>query len=102
MSRSITSPTTASTSTAAAGGSPLARRAEDPTITQKIGCAEVLTILENIRFLGYEVAMSRLVGAKPIIEIDKEVSETAARRGDTARRAGGIAVSRVAASSVTA
>jgi hypothetical protein len=25
-----------------------------------------------VRFLGYEVAMSRLIGAKPIIEIDKE------------------------------
>jgi transcriptional regulator with XRE-family HTH domain len=44
-------------------------------IAQKIGHSEVLTILENIRFLGYEVAMSRLVGGKPIIEIDKEASE---------------------------
>jgi len=41
-------------------------------VVQKIGYGEVLTILENIRFLGYEVAMSRLVGGKPIIEIDKE------------------------------
>jgi transcriptional regulator with XRE-family HTH domain len=41
-------------------------------VVQKIGFGEVLTILENIRFLGYEVAMSRLVGGKPIIEIDKE------------------------------
>ena len=32
-------------------------------------------MLENIRFLGYEVAMSRLVGAKPMIEIDKEPTE---------------------------
>jgi transcriptional regulator with XRE-family HTH domain len=41
---------------------------------QKLGGAEILTILENVRFLGYEVAMSRLVGvgAKPIIEIDKD------------------------------
>jgi transcriptional regulator with XRE-family HTH domain len=45
-------------------------------IAQKIGCAEVLTILENIRFLGYEVAMSRLVGGKPIIEIDRDFMET--------------------------
>ncbi len=44
-------------------------------LTAKIGCAEVLTILENVRFLGYEVAMSRIVGAKPIIEIDKEGAE---------------------------
>jgi transcriptional regulator with XRE-family HTH domain len=48
------------------------------SLVQKIGCAEVLTILENIRFLGYEVAMSRLVGAKPIIEIDKDGQEARA------------------------
>jgi transcriptional regulator with XRE-family HTH domain len=42
-------------------------------LAQKIGCSHVITILENIRFLGYEVAMSRLVGGKPIIEVDKEV-----------------------------
>ena len=46
------------------------------TIAQKIGCSEVLTMLENIRFLGYEVAMSRLVGGKPIIEIEKDVADT--------------------------
>jgi transcriptional regulator with XRE-family HTH domain len=44
-------------------------------IAQKIGNGEVLTLLENIRFLGYEVAMSRLVGGKPIIEIEKDVAE---------------------------
>jgi transcriptional regulator with XRE-family HTH domain len=46
-------------------------------LAQKIGGSEVLTILETVRFLGYEVAMSRLVGvgAKPIIEIDKEAPE---------------------------
>ena len=45
------------------------------SLAQKIGCSQVITILENIRFLGYEVAMSRLVGGKPIIEIDKEVGD---------------------------
>jgi transcriptional regulator with XRE-family HTH domain len=45
------------------------------TIAQKIGYAEVLTLLENIRFLGYEVAMSRLIGGKPVIEIEKEAAE---------------------------
>jgi transcriptional regulator with XRE-family HTH domain len=45
------------------------------SLVSKIGCPEVLTILENVRFLGYEVAMSRIVGAKPIIEIDKEAAE---------------------------
>jgi transcriptional regulator with XRE-family HTH domain len=45
------------------------------TLAQKVGCSQVVTILENIRFLGYEVAMSRLVGGKPIIEVDKEVGD---------------------------
>jgi transcriptional regulator with XRE-family HTH domain len=48
------------------------------SIVQKIGCSEVLTILENVRFLGYEVAMSRLVGAKPVIEIDKDGTDVRA------------------------
>jgi transcriptional regulator with XRE-family HTH domain len=42
------------------------------TVAEKIGYHEALTLLENIRFLGYEVAMSRLVGGKPSIEIEKE------------------------------
>jgi transcriptional regulator with XRE-family HTH domain len=41
-------------------------------IAQKLGASEVLTLLENIRFLGYDVAMSRLIGGKPIIEIDRD------------------------------
>jgi transcriptional regulator with XRE-family HTH domain len=45
------------------------------TIAQKIGCAEILTLLETIRFLGYDLAMTRLLSAKPIIEIDKDVSD---------------------------
>jgi transcriptional regulator with XRE-family HTH domain len=44
-------------------------------LSQKIGSAQVVTILENIRFLGYEIAMTRLVGGRPIIEVDKEVSD---------------------------
>jgi transcriptional regulator with XRE-family HTH domain len=44
------------------------------SVCQKLGCTEALAILENVRFLGYEVAMSRLVGAKPVIEIDKDVA----------------------------
>jgi transcriptional regulator with XRE-family HTH domain len=44
-------------------------------LAQKIGGPEVLAILENVRFLGYEVAMSRLIGAKPIIEIEKAPAE---------------------------
>ncbi|HKM55185.1 MAG TPA: helix-turn-helix transcriptional regulator [Isosphaeraceae bacterium] len=45
------------------------------SIAQKVGTPESLTILEIVGFLGYEAAMSRLVGAKPLIEIDKEPSE---------------------------
>ena len=44
-------------------------------VIQKIGSPEVLTILENVRFLGYEAAMARLVGAKPVIEVDKDGAE---------------------------
>ena len=61
------------------------RSGRSSTSCQKIGCPEVLTILENVRFLGYEVAMSRLVGAKPVIEIDKETSD--ARRSSAPARA---------------
>lgn len=42
-------------------------------MAQKIGCSQVLQILETIRFLGYDLAMTRLVGAKPIIEIEKDL-----------------------------
>ena len=45
------------------------------SIAQKVGTTDSLTILEIVRLLGYEAAMSRLVGAKPLIEIDKEPSE---------------------------
>jgi transcriptional regulator with XRE-family HTH domain len=41
-------------------------------IIQKLGASEVIAILENVRFLGYEVAMSRLVGAKPVVEVDSD------------------------------
>lgn len=41
-------------------------------LCEKLGAAEALAILENARFLGYEVAMARLVGAKPVIEVDRD------------------------------
>ncbi len=41
-------------------------------LSQKIGSPDAVTILETVRFLGYETAMSRLVGAKPVIEIEKD------------------------------
>jgi transcriptional regulator with XRE-family HTH domain len=45
------------------------------SIAQKIGCAEVVTILELLRFIGYEVAMSRLTGGRPVIEIETDGSD---------------------------
>jgi transcriptional regulator with XRE-family HTH domain len=44
-------------------------------IAHKMGAGEILTLLETIRFLGYDVAMSRLVGGKPIIEIEREPAD---------------------------
>jgi len=44
------------------------------TIIQKIGLSEAMAILENARFLGYEIAMTRLVGAKPIVEVDADAT----------------------------
>jgi transcriptional regulator with XRE-family HTH domain len=49
------------------------------TLAQKIGGPEVVTLLETIRFLGYEAAMGRLIGAKPIIELDDEPAEVRAQ-----------------------
>lgn len=49
------------------------------SVCQNIGCAEASLILETVRFLGYEVAMSRLVGVgvggKPVIEPERSTSE---------------------------
>jgi transcriptional regulator with XRE-family HTH domain len=59
------------------------------SLAQKIGCSQVITILENIRFLGYEIAMSRLVGGKPIIEVDKEISDMRAGMTPAAVATGG-------------
>ena len=36
----------------------------------RIGPARAILLLENIGFIGYEHAMQRLLGAKPVIEID--------------------------------
>jgi transcriptional regulator with XRE-family HTH domain len=50
------------------------------SIAQKIGCTEVVLVLEALRFIGYEVAMSRLMGGKPIVEIDRDGADA---RSDT-------------------
>jgi transcriptional regulator with XRE-family HTH domain len=44
------------------------------SIAEKIGPAEILTVLELLRFIGYEAAMSRLTGGRPSIEIEKDGS----------------------------
>jgi transcriptional regulator with XRE-family HTH domain len=45
------------------------------SIAQKIGCADVVTILELLRYIGYDMAMTRLTGGRPVIEIDKDGSD---------------------------
>lgn len=50
------------------------------SLCEKLGSPEALAILENARFLGYEIAMSRLVGAKPVIEIDKQAPAASSPR----------------------
>ncbi len=43
-------------------------------IAAKIGLNETVTLIETIRFMGYEAAMGRLVAGKPVVEIDRESS----------------------------
>lgn len=47
-------------------------------LIHKIGMSEVRAILEIARLLGYETAVSRLIGAKPVVEVESEpISEAA-------------------------
>ena len=39
-------------------------------LSQRLGLTRAILLLENISFIGYEMAMQRLLGAKPVIEID--------------------------------
>jgi transcriptional regulator with XRE-family HTH domain len=39
-------------------------------LVQRVGSARAILLLENISFIGYETAMQRLLGAKPVIELD--------------------------------
>ena len=48
--------------------SPDERRVLD--IAQQIGLPRAILLLENIRYVGYELAMQRLLMAKPVVEID--------------------------------
>jgi transcriptional regulator with XRE-family HTH domain len=44
--------------------------------SRKLGYLEVLTLLEIIRNLGYDLAINRLVGGKPVIEVEKNGVES--------------------------
>lgn len=63
--------------TAAAENVPSAEDHKLLTVCKQIGSEEVQRILEIIRFLGYDVAMARLLGmsSKPVIERDDQVGE---------------------------
>jgi transcriptional regulator with XRE-family HTH domain len=37
-----------------------------------IGTSRVTRIVENVRLLGYEIAMRRLLDAKPVVEVDTD------------------------------
>lgn len=39
-------------------------------VVQRVGLPRALLLLENISFVGYEIAMQRLLGAKPVVELD--------------------------------
>ncbi len=41
-------------------------------LAREIGTGRAARILDNVRFLGYEIAMRRLLDAKPIVEVDTE------------------------------
>ena len=65
------------------------------SVCQKIGCSEALGILEIVRLLGYEVAMSRLVGAaaRPVIEPGIPAAEPRAPHASSSRTAAAAGVS---------
>jgi transcriptional regulator with XRE-family HTH domain len=41
-------------------------------LAHEINLGRAARILDNVRFLGYEIAMRRLLDAKPIVEVDTE------------------------------
>lgn len=40
-------------------------------LARRVGMERAMLLLENIKILGYETAMRRLLSAKPLIEVDK-------------------------------
>jgi transcriptional regulator with XRE-family HTH domain len=48
--------------------SPDERRLLD--LSARVGLSRSIHLLENIGFIGYEMAMQRLLGARPIVEMD--------------------------------
>ncbi|GAC1467476.1 MAG: hypothetical protein NVSMB9_09120 [Isosphaeraceae bacterium] len=41
-------------------------------LVQQVGMTKAILLLENIRYVGFEAAMQRLLMAKPVVEIDPE------------------------------
>jgi len=41
-------------------------------LVQQIGLLKAIHVLENLRYIGYETAMQRLLVARPIVEIDSD------------------------------
>ena len=39
-------------------------------LAQRVGLGRAIQLLENISFIGYEMAMQRLLGGRPVIEIE--------------------------------
>jgi transcriptional regulator with XRE-family HTH domain len=41
-------------------------------LVQRVGLSRALVLLENISIVGYEMAMQRLLWARPVIELDED------------------------------
>jgi transcriptional regulator with XRE-family HTH domain len=61
-------------------------------VCQKIGRSEVLGLLEIVRLLGYEVAMARLVNARPVVEPNTLAAEARSTHATPAPHAARTAV----------
>lgn len=63
-------------------------------LVKQVGMMKAILVLENLRYIGYETAMQRLLMAKPVIEIDTD--------GDTRPIVGSVTVGSIVARSNTA
>ena len=41
-------------------------------LVQQLGMLKAIHVLENLRYIGYEAAMQRLLMARPVVEIDND------------------------------